>query len=123
MHSEMICCSLYASWKTFSLPLARRDKPLTVSPATATAAFQALPQRQGQPTKYKNSTLLGFLQDNFGPPGRCIQGHAGHDRMHACMLSVLMLHISCGLNVKPSLSRVYTHQPGKMHPCLVCAVS
>jgi alpha,alpha-trehalase len=45
------------------------DKPLTVSPATATAAFQALPQRQGQPTKYKNSTLLGFLQDNFGPPG------------------------------------------------------
>jgi hypothetical protein len=61
----------------------RRDKPLTVSPATATAAFQVLPQRQGQPTKYKNSTLLGFLQDNFGPPGRCM--HVVMACMHACM--------------------------------------
>jgi len=41
-----------------------------VSPAAATAAFEALPQRDQGPTPYRNSTLLGFLQDNFGPPGR-----------------------------------------------------
>jgi hypothetical protein len=64
-------CSFHASSGVSHCHL-RRDKPLTVSPATATAAFQALPQRQGQPTKYKNSTLLGFLQENFGPPGRCM---------------------------------------------------
>lgn len=59
----------YACRQTFDL-LGFRDKPLTVSPAAATAAFEALPQRDQGPTPYRNSTLLGFLQDNFGPPGR-----------------------------------------------------
>ena len=49
-----------------------RDKPLTVSPAEAQAAFNALPHRNNSLSEYRNSTLLGFLQDNFGPPGRCV---------------------------------------------------